>query len=153
MNVSLKNTLALGLITVVLGGDLFAQRGRRGGRRSRPEPTSTTPPPAPKVDDTEIKNHVAITGATVYVGTGQIIHRATVLIGDSKILKVLTIWHVLAHSSEEFVSSEIESAQCCQKCAVRLVKALREHSVGRCSFAGRQALRCVTHCIPRFLKH
>jgi hypothetical protein len=65
----------------------MAQRPRRGLRRGPPSAT-TTPPPAPPKTDKKIENYVAITGGTVYLGTGQVLRNATVLIGDDKIVKV-----------------------------------------------------------------
>lgn len=63
-------------------------RGRRG---NRPQPTATPPPaaaPAEKTPDAAPKKHVAIIGGDVYLGTGQRLSGATVLIGDDKILEV-----------------------------------------------------------------
>jgi len=62
-------------------------RGRRGARQRPP-----TPPPAPAPAETETdkepEQHVAIIGGDVYLGTGQRLSGATVLIGDDKILEV-----------------------------------------------------------------
>ena len=83
-----RRLIAVGILGAIVAGDLVAQRGRRGFRRPRPGTTTNTPPPAPKAEKKDIKNYTAITGGTVYVGTGQVIHRATVLLGDSKIIKI-----------------------------------------------------------------
>ncbi|MDA7494639.1 amidohydrolase family protein [bacterium] len=86
MRTSTLFVLSLALFSAV---DLPGQgRGRRG-RRSQP----TTPPPpaaAPKKEEKpkEPKQHTAIVGGDVYIGTGQRLTGATVLIADDKIEKV-----------------------------------------------------------------
>ena len=86
MRTSTLFVLSLALFSAV---DLPGQgRGRRG-RRSQP----TTPPPpaaAPKKEEKpkEPKQHTAIVGGDVYIGTGQRLTGATVLIADDKIDKV-----------------------------------------------------------------
>ncbi len=77
--------LSLALLTAL---DLPAQ-GRRRGRPSRGAPTPTAAP-APKKEEKkkEPKSYTAIVGGDVYLGTGQRLTGATVLIADDKIDKV-----------------------------------------------------------------
>jgi len=77
------------LLSVLLSADLLAQdrgRFRRRGRRPRaaaPAEEKPAPEPAKKVE-----HWLAITGGDVYLGTGQLLRRATVLVGDDKIKSV-----------------------------------------------------------------
>lgn len=67
--------------------DLAAQgRGRRGPRPEMGQPAAapSDPAPAAKTDD-KPKQYTAIVGGDVYIGTGQRLSGATVLIGDDKI--------------------------------------------------------------------
>jgi hypothetical protein len=77
--------LSLALLTAL---DLPAQ-GRRRGRPSRGAQTPTVAP-APKKEEKkkEPKSYTAIVGGDVYIGTGQRLTGATVLIADDKIDKV-----------------------------------------------------------------
>jgi hypothetical protein len=77
--------LSLALLTAL---DLPAQ-GRRRGRPSRAAPAPTAAP-APKKEEKkeEPKVYTAIVGGDVYLGTGQRLTGATVLIADDKIDKV-----------------------------------------------------------------
>ena len=77
--------LSLALLTAL---DLPAQ-GRRRGRPSRGAPTPTAAP-APKKEEKkkDPKSYTAIVGGDVYIGTGQRLTGATVLIADDKIDKV-----------------------------------------------------------------
>lgn len=75
---------------LLLAPDLLAQRrGRfnRGGQGDGAPPPAEKPQEKPEGDG-KPKKHVAITGGDVYLGTGQRITGATVLIGDDKILAV-----------------------------------------------------------------
>ena len=65
-------------------------RGRRFRRQPPAPPTPSEPAEEKKKAATEIEHYVAITGGDVYLGTGQLIRRGTVLIGDAKILEVGT---------------------------------------------------------------
>lgn len=80
--------LTLALCVATSAADLAAQgRGRRGNRPGQP---GETPPPAeaPKPEakaDEKPKHYVAIVGGDVYLGTGQRLTGASVLIADDKI--------------------------------------------------------------------
>ncbi len=68
-----------------------AQRPRRFPRRGeRPQQQAPTPAPEKKKEEENKKVEVwtAITGGDIYVGTGQVIRRGTLLIGDDKIHKI-----------------------------------------------------------------
>ncbi len=76
---------------LLLSPDLTAQRrGRfnRGGQGEGGGSPAAEQPAAPQATDGKPKKHTAITGGDVYLGTGQRITGATVLIGDDKILAV-----------------------------------------------------------------
>lgn len=79
--------IAVLTLTALLASDGVSQRGGRL-RRPRSTPSTSTPTPEKKAPKKEIEKYTAITGGTVYIGTGQILHNATVLIGDDKIVKV-----------------------------------------------------------------
>jgi len=86
MRTSTLFVLSLALFSAL---DLPAQgRGRRGRRSIQ------APPPAPatetpkKADEKKDKEYLAIVGGDVYVGTGQRLTGATVLVADDKIEKV-----------------------------------------------------------------
>jgi imidazolonepropionase-like amidohydrolase len=76
-------------LAALFATDLDAQRPRRG-RRDGP-PSGETPAEAPKPETkpverkTAVKHWLAITGGDVYLGTGQMLRRATVLVGDRTI--------------------------------------------------------------------
>ncbi len=79
---------SLTLIALLASEALSQRRPRfRRGRPEAPAP-APTPPPATKAAKTKVEQYVAITGGTVYIGTGQVLHNATILIGDDKIEKV-----------------------------------------------------------------
>lgn len=87
MRTSTLFVLSLALLSAL---DLPAQgRGRRG-RRSGPPPQQAQAPEPPKAPakKKEPKEHLAIVGGDVYIGTGQRLTGATVLIADDKIEKV-----------------------------------------------------------------
>lgn len=84
MRLPILATLAI----AVLAADLTAQRRGRFNRGPRTRPA---PPPAEQVEPEKSKKpekHLAIVGGDVYLGTGQRITGATVLIGDDKIVAV-----------------------------------------------------------------
>ncbi|MEC9047388.1 MAG: hypothetical protein VYA51_05195, partial [Planctomycetota bacterium] len=69
--------------------DLPAQgRGRRGRRFGPPPQQAPAPEPPKQEKKKEAKTHLAIVGGDVYVGTGQRLTGATVLVADDKIEKV-----------------------------------------------------------------
>jgi hypothetical protein len=81
---------ALATLTLVTC-DLSAQRRGRFGRDGQGGPPGA--PPAPSVTETakeggKPKSHTAIVGGDVYLGTGQRMTGATVLVGDDKIVAV-----------------------------------------------------------------
>jgi len=71
----------------LLAADLTSQRPRFGGRRGAPPPQAAQPtPPAPEEEkDKKVEKWTAIVGGDLHVGTGQVIRRATIVIGDDKI--------------------------------------------------------------------
>ncbi|GAB4154002.1 MAG: amidohydrolase [Planctomycetota bacterium] len=80
----------LAALIAALASDLSAQRRGRFQRTRRPEAPAPEPekkeePPAGKP-----KTHKAVVGGDVYLGTGQRMTDATILIGDDKILAVGT---------------------------------------------------------------
>ena len=78
--------LSLALLSAL---DLPAQgRGRRGRRFGPPPQQAPAPEPPKEEKKSEPKEHLAIVGGDVYVGTGQRLTGATVLIADDKIEKV-----------------------------------------------------------------
>ncbi|MGC6487383.1 MAG: amidohydrolase family protein [Planctomycetota bacterium] len=79
--------LSLALLSAL---DLPAQgRGRRGRRFGPPPQQAPAPEPAEeKKAKKEPKEHLAIVGGDVYIGTGQRLTGATVLVADDKIEKV-----------------------------------------------------------------
>lgn len=86
------NATPIALLTLVgslLAADLSAQRPRFG-RRNRPQPAPQQPAPEPEAEpeDDKVETWKAIVGADLHVGTGQVIRRATILIGDDKIHEV-----------------------------------------------------------------
>ncbi|MFM1872035.1 MAG: hypothetical protein RL398_1457, partial [Planctomycetota bacterium] len=82
----IQSYLAFALVAAI-AAELPAQgRGRRGVRPEGEAPQQAAPAaPAPKAEDKKPKKYVAVTGGDVYVGTGQRITGATVLIADDKI--------------------------------------------------------------------
>lgn len=74
------------VVAICVTADLSAQRGRRGGRgpEGAPAAAPTATPETPPLD-AKPKHFTAITGGDVYVGTGEVMVGATVLIGDSRI--------------------------------------------------------------------
>jgi hypothetical protein len=75
--------LLVTLVGLVLADSLVSQRRGRG-RRGRAQAVQQPEPEA----DKKVKNWLAITGGDVHLGTGQVITRATVLVGDDKIVEV-----------------------------------------------------------------
>jgi hypothetical protein len=74
---------AVALLTAL---DLPAQgRGRRGQRPDQPAQPAAAPEAQPAAADTKPKQHLAIVGGDVYLGTGQRLTGATVLLADDKI--------------------------------------------------------------------
>lgn len=76
------------VLATLATGDLFAQgRGRRGqrGPGDQPPPTEAPSTPAATPSDQKPKSYLAIVGGDVYLGTGQRMTGATVLIADDKI--------------------------------------------------------------------
>jgi hypothetical protein len=86
MRTSTLFVLSLALLSAL---DLPAQgRGRRG-RRPTQQPQQAPAPEAPKKEEKkEPKSYLAIVGGDVYIGTGQRLTGATVLVADDKIEKV-----------------------------------------------------------------
>ncbi|HEB52915.1 MAG TPA: hypothetical protein ENI87_06645 [bacterium] len=87
MRTSTLFVLSLALLSAI---DLPGQgRGRRG-RRSQPQPPAAKAPAAPAQEPAkkEPKHYTAIVGGDVYIGTGQRLTGATVLIADDKIERV-----------------------------------------------------------------
>jgi hypothetical protein len=77
------------LAACALGSDLAAQRGRfRGNREGGPPPAEQPKPEVKPGEAKKPKSHLAIVGGDVYLGTGQRMTGATVLIADDKILAV-----------------------------------------------------------------
>lgn len=77
---------------LVLVADLPGQGRGRFGRRLQRQQTET-PPPAEEKEDKPVEKWLAIVGGDVYLGTGQRLTGATVLVGDDKI-------HGVGHSLE-----------------------------------------------------
>lgn len=72
----------------LLVADLQAQeRGRRGQRRRPPADAPQAPPPAAAAKK-PVAQWLAVVGGDVHVGNGNVLRRATVLIGDDKIAAV-----------------------------------------------------------------
>ncbi len=86
--------LAFCAIALLAVDDLSGQRRRRfpGREAPRPEPRET-PPPQEKEPKREVERWLAVQGGDVYLGTGQVVRRATVLIADDKI-------HAIGHDLE-----------------------------------------------------
>ena len=87
MRTSTLFVLSLALLSAL---DLPAQgRGRRGRRFGPPRQQAPAPePPKEEKKKDEPKQHLAIVGGDVYIGTGQRLTGATVLVADDKIEKV-----------------------------------------------------------------
>ncbi len=83
----LQAITALSLVAI-LAGEVFSQRPTRRFRRPGTTTSTPTPTPAKKAEKRAVEQYVAITGGTVYLGTGQVLHNATVLLADDKIDKV-----------------------------------------------------------------
>ena len=79
-------TAACALILVGLCTELAAQRPGRGRRgRGRP-PRAQEPAPEEKPkEEKKVEHWLAVTGGDVYLGTGVLLRRTTILIGDDKI--------------------------------------------------------------------
>ena len=74
------------ITTLLLAMDLPGQnRGRRGQRPSGPPPAATPEAKPAEATDKKPKSYTAIVGGDVYLGTGQRLTGATVLIADEKI--------------------------------------------------------------------
>ena len=69
---------------LLVADSLVSQRGRGGRGRGR-VPQQTAPETEAKK---KVENWLAITGGDVHLGTGQVMTRATVLVGDDKIAEV-----------------------------------------------------------------
>lgn len=85
-----RTLIATSLLLGFVAAELSAQRPRRF-RRPTPRPAPAAEPEAKeeaKKDENKEKAYLAIVGADVYVGTGQLLRRATVLIADDKIENV-----------------------------------------------------------------
>ncbi|MEM7204547.1 MAG: amidohydrolase family protein [Planctomycetota bacterium] len=82
-------TAALAVVLLpVLAADLTGQRRRRFPRRPpAAEPADPAEAPSEK-KAAKVERWVAVRGGDVYLGTGQLLRRATVLIGDDKIKAV-----------------------------------------------------------------
>jgi imidazolonepropionase-like amidohydrolase len=73
---------ALAIAALLADAAPSQERRRPGGRRPAGEsPTAPAPPPAP----VPVASWTAIVGGDVHVGDGEVLRRATVLIGDDKI--------------------------------------------------------------------
>lgn len=83
----IRTTLLLALVVGALAQDLAAQRGRRGGARQGGNAAAEPTPGAAPVtlDRSKVQHWLAVSGADVYLGTGHMLRRATILIGDDKI--------------------------------------------------------------------
>ncbi len=82
------NTIVvLGTLTLMIASSLEAQRpSRRGGRSiARPSPPTQSEPEKKEVKKTKVEHWLAIKGADLHLGTGQIIRRGSILVGDDKI--------------------------------------------------------------------
>lgn len=74
------------ITTLLLAMDLPGQnRGRRGQRPGGPPPAATPEAKPAEATDKKPKSYTAIVGGDVYLGTGQRLTGATVLIADDKI--------------------------------------------------------------------
>jgi imidazolonepropionase-like amidohydrolase len=84
-----RNAWLCALAVAVLAFDARSQERRRPGSR---RPTAPTPPSAqpaaPAATPQPVKSWTAVVGGDVHVGDGDILRRATVLIGDDKIVGV-----------------------------------------------------------------
>ncbi|MBL8730074.1 MAG: amidohydrolase family protein [Planctomycetes bacterium] len=79
-------TLCLAALLAALTVDLSAQgRGRRGQRGDAPPPAPAPAAKAAESEPSKPKHYTAIVGGDVYLGTGQRVTGATVLIADDKI--------------------------------------------------------------------
>lgn len=86
--------LPLLLLALLTAADLAAQRPnriRRPGRAEAPPPPAE--PEAPAAKKTKVERWSAVANADVHLGNGEVIRRATVLIGDDKI-------HAVGHNLE-----------------------------------------------------
>lgn len=81
----LSTPLVIAALMLLVTDDVMGQRRRRFP--ARPQPTEAArPAPAPEVaEKKKVEHWLAVTGGDVYLGTGQLVRRATVLIGDDKI--------------------------------------------------------------------
>ncbi len=85
MSLSLPTTLAFA-VAVLAAFELPAQgRGRRGQRPNQPAAPAPAPEAKPAEADKKPKQYTAIVGGDVYLGTGQRLTGAVVLIADDKI--------------------------------------------------------------------
>jgi hypothetical protein len=85
------SVLAALVTTLLITAELTAQRRGRGGQGGQGGPPGA--PPTPSVAESQPatgkpKSHTAIVGGDVYLGTGQRMTGATVLVGDDKIIAV-----------------------------------------------------------------
>lgn len=83
------STLFVLSLTLLSALDLPAQgRGRRGRRSIQTPPPAPAPEAPKKAEEKKDKEYLAVVGGDVYVGTGQRLTGATVLVADGKIEKV-----------------------------------------------------------------
>ncbi len=81
----MPSIVSFALLTTVLLADLPAQRGRRGQRPPQEAEQAAPAPEAKKEETKKPKAYLAVVGADVYLGTGQRMTGATVLLADDKI--------------------------------------------------------------------
>jgi hypothetical protein len=79
-------SIVLLVLAAALAAEIPAQgRGRRGARGTAPPSAPATPSPEKPAEPSKPKVYLAITGGDVYLGTGQRLTGATVLIADDRI--------------------------------------------------------------------
>ncbi len=81
----LHTPVLLCTLALLVAQDVYGQRRGRLRGRTRPRPETTAPAPEPEKKKTKVEHWLAVTGGDVYLGTGQLLRRATVLVGDDKI--------------------------------------------------------------------
>ncbi|MCA8965148.1 MAG: amidohydrolase family protein [Planctomycetes bacterium] len=84
----MPSIVSFALLATVLLADLPAQRGRRGQRPPQQPEQAAPAPEAKKEESKKPKAYLAVVGADVYLGTGQRMTGATVLVADDKIESV-----------------------------------------------------------------
>src|SRR5262245_30489850 len=78
------------LLALVCATDLKAQRRRGPGMRpggNQPSEPGNQPPPV-TMDRTKVRNWLLVEGGDLCLGTGQVMSRANVLVGDDKIYEI-----------------------------------------------------------------